>query len=388
MSVDATFPGRIGLIQRVLTPYRVPVFDLLAARCAGGLSVLAGDPAPNEALATSDRLEHARLHAARNRYALPGSLQVFWQEAAEEWLREWQPDALIVEANPRCLSLRRSVRWMRERGRPVLGWGMGAPRQSVRLAALRRARVSRMVRRFDGMLAYGSRGAREYVEAGAPSDRVFVCNNAVARRPIGAPPSRPDDPGERPTVLYVGRLVPAKRVDTLIEACALLAKSSSPIVPELRIVGGGPARAQLERLALARSVDASLPGALHGDSLDAEFARADLFVMPGQGGLAVQEALAHALPVIVGEGDGTQEDLVVSGNGWHIPPSDAEAMAEAMRRALSDPVALRRKGLASFAIAQEVNVEALVDAMVDALNVTSGSSRGRRAQPSRGSTRR
>ena len=42
----------------------------------------------------------------------------------------------------------------------------------------------------------------------------------------------------------------------------------------------------------------------------AHFAGADLFVLPGTGGLAVQEAMSYALPVIVAKGDGTQEDLV------------------------------------------------------------------------------
>ncbi len=47
-----------------------------------------------------------------------------------------------------------------------------------------------------------------------------------------------------------------------------------------------------------------------GRNLDSYFSSADLFVLPGTGGLAVQEAMSHGLPVIMGQGDGTNDDLV------------------------------------------------------------------------------
>jgi glycosyltransferase involved in cell wall biosynthesis len=122
--------------------------------------------------------------------------------------------------------------------------------------------------------------------------------------------------------------------------------------------------------ALAQEVypQAEFPGARHGSELTRFFAVADLFVLPGTGGLAVQEAMAHGLPVIVAEGDGTQDDLVRPQNGWLVPPGDLQALTAALQEALGDPTRLRRMGAESYQLAdEEINLERMVAVFVEAL---------------------
>ena len=110
------------------------------------------------------------------------------------------------------------------------------------------------------------------------------------------------------------------------------------------IVGDGPERESLGVLGGEIYPSAEFVGAKHGDELKPYFEEADLFVLPGTGGLAVQEAMSYGLPVIVAQGDGTQDDLVRNGNGWQIPPDDFDALVAAMKDALSDAARLRRWG--------------------------------------------
>jgi glycosyltransferase involved in cell wall biosynthesis len=99
------------------------------------------------------------------------------------------------------------------------------------------------------------------------------------------------------------------------------------------------------------------------------FSDADLFVLPGTGGLAVQEAMSFGLPVIMGRGDGTNADLVRPENGWQIPPDSIEALLEALQAALKDVSRLRRMGAESFRIVcEEINLECMVDGFINALN--------------------
>ena len=71
--------------------------------------------------------------------------------------------------------------------------------------------------------------------------------------------------------------------------------------------------------------------------------------------------MAHALPVIVGEADGTQGELVREENGWMLQDNDPQTLARIIKEALSDVERLRQKGLASYRIvAEEVNLEAMV----------------------------
>lgn len=367
-----TYPGRLGIVQRVLPRYRAPLFDCLATRCRGGMTVFAGQQASWEALATVDRLGAAGLQQARNRHLLRGSFAACWQAGLVAWLERWDPDILVVEANPRCVSTGRAVRWMHARGRPVLGWGLGVPEHQSAAGAPWRVVWARFVQMFDGVLAYSSRGAEQYRAAGVPADRVFVCKNAAAFRPSDPPPRRPPSFSGRPVILFVGRLVAAKRIDDLICAGASVERADPKLAPELHIVGAGPAREGLEELAHSIYPQAKLLGPLYGKALEDEFARADLFVLPGPGGLAVQEAMSHGLPVIVGQGDGTQDDLVRPENGWQVPLADSERLATTMRTALADAPKLRMMGAASFDIvAREVNVERLVDSFIHALNARS-----------------
>ncbi len=101
---------------------------------------------------------------------------------------------------------------------------------------------------------------------------------------------------------------------------------------------------------------------------------ADLFVLPGTGGLAVQEAMSYGLPVIVAQGDGTQDDLVHAGNGWQIPPDDFSALVSIMKEALSDAARLRRMGSESYRIvSEEINIEKMVETFIKALNTVTQS---------------
>lgn len=367
------FSGRLALQQRVLPAYRAPLFDALAAACSGGLSVFAGQPMPGESIVAADHLDVAHFEPALNRNFLEFSSPFYQcrQEGLLDWLDSWQPAALIVEANPRNTSTPQAVKWMHDRQRPVLGWGLGAPPLHGVLAPWRRVNRLAFLRPLDGMIAYSQHGADEYCALGIPAGRVFVAANAVSPRPAQPAPVRPLQFPGQPVVLFVGRLQARKRIDNLLHACAALPLA---LQPRLWIIGDGPARQEYENLAHSIYPAAKFLGSRHGPELDAHFDRADLFVLPGTGGLAVQQAMAHALPVIVAEGDGTQDDLVRPpggprpANGWQVAPGDLPELTEALRQALSDPHRLRCMGAESYRIvAEEINIEAMVAAFIHAV---------------------
>jgi glycosyltransferase involved in cell wall biosynthesis len=167
------------------------------------------------------------------------------------------------------------------------------------------------------------------------------------------------------TVLFVGRLQQRKRVDLLIRACAALPPQ---LQPRLWIVGEGPARAELEALAANVYPRARFWGGLYGSALQPLWLQADLFVLPGTGGLAVQEAMGYALPVIVAEGDGTQDDLVTPETGWQVPPGDLDALQQALLQALGDLPRLRTKGAAAYErVARHVNLDNMVAVFLQAI---------------------
>ncbi len=369
-SVNGTpehFGGRLAIQQRVLPAYRAAFFDALAAICERGLSVFAGLPQAGESIAVASQLNSAEYVPAHNLHLgrINQRFYLCWQHGITAWLQAAKPDILIVEANPRYLSTRRAVQWMHARNRPVLGWGLGAPKSASQREGVAAAARRAFYPMFDGLIAYSQRGASDYTGLGIPSERIYVAPNAVSHRPQGEPLVRPDIFDAQPVVLYVGRLQARKRLDNLLYACSSLLQEQRP---RLVIVGDGPARRALHQLAEGIYPQAEFPGDVRGPALEQYFRAADIFILPGTGGLAVQQAMGYGLPVIAAEGDGTLEDLVGPGNGWRVPPNDLPALQSALRESLADPARLRRMGRESYRIVcEEANIEVMVAAFLDAI---------------------
>jgi glycosyltransferase involved in cell wall biosynthesis len=366
VNIETRFPGKLAIQQRVLPSYRAAFFNQLAGCCQGGLSVLAGLPLPEENTTPVKQLELAHLVQVSNinLFRTTSPFYQCWQPGLIRWLETWQPDVLIVEGNPRTKSTHQAVRWMHQRKKPVLGWGLGAPLLHGTFKFWRERTRRLFLEPLDGMIAYSQRGADEYRNFGFPDERIFIAPNAVAARPGWPMPDRPVSYASTPVVLFVGRLQKRKRIDILLQACAALPES---LQPHLIIVGDGPARDEFDALAKRIYPSAEFPGSQYGSELDECFRRADLFVLPGTGGLAVQQAMTYGLPVIVGEGDGTQDDLVRPENGWLLSEAGVAGLTAVLQEALSDLSRLRKMGQNSYTITcKEVNLELMAAAFTHA----------------------
>jgi glycosyltransferase involved in cell wall biosynthesis len=369
MNEIVPYPGKVALQQRVLPVYRASFFDRLADFCTGGLSVFAGESKEKEAIQSAGSLEVAEYVPARNLHILRGWAYLCLQPGLTAWLEEWDPDVLILEANPRYLSNRSAVRWMKKQGRTVIGWGLGVTQSGGLLAGLRNRLRSRYLSSFDGMIAYSSQGAEQYARAGVPPRRIHIAINS-ATVPPASRPTRKAFKGRAARILFVGRLQARKRVDLLIKACSRIDREL-----ECWIVGDGPEISRLKELAHDIFPGAQFLGSKYGAELESIFDQADLFVLPGTGGLALQEAMAHALPVIVAEGDGTQCDLVSEQNGWLLEPGSLDDLSRALREALDDPEDLLEKGLASYQIVLDrANIDAMTKVFTNFMNQLSGES--------------
>ncbi len=366
---ETGLPERAGIQQRVLPAYRAPFFDSLARALPGRLSVFAGLPRPGEAIPQAGSLEAAKWYLAGNRYWGRGKLSAIWQSGWREWLTAEDPQLLIFEAHPRLLSNRAILRWMGERGRPVIGWSLGPVRDGKDLFGWIRS----FYRQFSALIVYSQSASEAFQRLGTPAEKIFVAPNSVdssfadalLRSPRGWTKARAElGLDERPVVLSVGRLVPQKRVDALLRVCARLGDGC-----QLLIVGDGPDRGRLESLAAETFPAARFTGDLRGEALGKCFLAGDFFVMPGTGGLALQEAMQYGKPVAAAEADGSQRDLIREGeNGWSLPPGDEDELLRVMREALGDPRRLKRMGAASRKIVRETaTMEKMVAGFLQAI---------------------
>lgn len=359
-----TFDGKLGIQQRILPSYRTAFFDALAGRCTQAVEVFAGTPRKNEGINVTDHLRQAGRCFAKNIHITRGPTYLCWQKGLLGWLNQFQPDVLVVEANPRILSTYFALRIMKRWKRPVVGWGLGMLDWTGPSAVLklRSTFLSHFFKSFDALIAYSTKGGDDYLKCGVNRERIHIAPNAVSDETARIFIQKVKDNPQmlatwkkkinltgKPTVIYVGRLVAEKKLENLFFACA---KVQPPC--ELLIVGEGPERPKLEKLATEIFSDAHFLGYQSGESLALSFLAADLFVLPGAGGLAIQEAMMYGKPVVVASGDGTQADLVLSGeNGFNVPPNNIAALAQIIETCLNDPFTLRKMGENSRRIVEE-----------------------------------
>ena len=355
------FKGRLGIIQRVKPSYRVPFFDHFAQHCSDGLGLFWGKALPVESIPTDAGLNNARSFEVTNRNFGDPSWAGYlcYQQGLIGSVKEWKPNALIVEANFRYLSSYRVLAWAHKKKIPLIGWGLGAKTLPSPLLQVRNA----FIRQFDSMVAYSEAGAAEYAAIRNDRFRVFVAKNAVTDAPTEPMPARSVNGPIR--VLFVGRLQARKRVDLLIR-CA--EKLPAGTVSELVIVGDGPERAVLEQEARAHITSTRFTGYLEGEPLANEFRKADILVLPGTGGLALQQAMSYGLPVIVAEGDGTQNDLVTPANGWQVKPGSESDLVAALSTVITNRHLLPVMGNESYRIVkEEINITNMVHVFMDAI---------------------
>jgi glycosyltransferase involved in cell wall biosynthesis len=241
--------------------------------------------------------------------------------------------------------------------------------------ALARPATRHIYRHADAVVAYGEHVRRFVAGIRGRDDDVFVAPQSVEPELFGREVGAEEIAGFRrhhsledgPLVLYVGRLVPEKGVDVLLDAWTAVGADATLVV-----VGDGPladrARAAGRTAFLGPLPRAELPVAYAA----AEFAvlasvPTKRFVEPW--GLVCNEAMHQARPVVASATVGAVAGglVVHEQTGLVVPPGDAGALRAAMDRLLSDRELRARLGAAAREAVGPYTYEAMVAAFERAL---------------------
>lgn len=266
-----------------------------------------------------------------------------YQKGLVRKLRSAAPDAVICLFNPGHVGHVIALSYCLKNKIPFLLWGCAYERiDTGRFIRIIRQAVRRFfLRRAAGHICYGNELKKELLSKKIPASRIWVAQNTVNVGRIAQESSGTDKlaareqcgiPEDSLMLLFVGAMVPQKNLKALIHAFLPAAKEHPNLV--LYIVGEGAERTSLEALCNELGVSGKIvfTGAKYDVELKNYFVSADVFVMPGTGGLAVNEAMAYGLPVIAARGDGTVTDLIEHKKTGYILENQcpAEAVLEAL----------------------------------------------------------
>ena len=194
--------------------------------------------------------------------------------------------------------------------------------------------------RIAAAIAVSNTLAEYGVRHGIPRRRIAVVHNGV---PIVDELSDRSPPRGRATLGMTALFRPRKGLETLLEAVALLRRQGHDV--GLRAVGGFETvdyqRRILEWVDHLELRDAVEWRGFRSD-VAAEFAAMDLFILPSLFGeglpMVLLEAMSLGVPVIATRVEGVPEALRADVDGLIVPPGDASALADAVRRHLTGDV--------------------------------------------------
>ena len=366
--------GTVAVYQRMVLHYRRPFFELAAERLqAEGyrLVVISGD---EEAPASGRQNLEYRANGSHLRRTVrsPGmedSLVV--TRRLSSTIRELQPSVVVTEdlsAFPSNLIFPlRSLFG----GAPYLIWSLG-PSIIGNPPSLYRKALAPLIAAFRsraaGMICYSSWAAERYREM-YDKPVWHAPNSTLSRSEVveeGAldlgkfadlPPL---------TAVFMGRVLKQKRLENLLRAISALQEEV-----RLQVIGDGPELPHLRQLADELGIGSKIVfyGAVYDPAQKRRLMQeAQVAVLPGRGGLFIQEAQALGLPVVAGEADGTEQDLVRAATPeLYLPDAGVDTLAAALRRCASSPQLLREASIAvSGNIRSTYNLETMADRWVEA----------------------
>ncbi len=273
-----------------------------------------------------------------------------WRRALPVLLREFQPAGLVLSSWELLAACEDSVAQAGGLPAPVLGV-MAHGREITALMDDKRSKARESaIQRVPRWFVLSDWLGAELRGRGVAAERIVRVPAAVLAPGV----CRADSGGLSQTLMTLGRLIPRKGQDRVIEALALLAPSH----PELRylIVGRGPDEQRLRALARRLRVTERVHfvGFAPKPDLEALWQQADLLVMPARTerggdtegyGLCFLEAGARGLPVLAGRSAGVVSAVQSGENGVLIDdPDDPAQLATALAELLSAPQRLRELG--------------------------------------------
>lgn len=232
----------------------------------------------------------------------------------------------------------------------------GTPKRIVTLHSTDRWRKNRVLATAYRMATAGahhllavSESVAEYVRQtqGDASGRLLVIPNGVdlARfRKIEPPDPKPA--GHTHTFAIIGRLQPQKDHRTFLDAAQILAARRQDVA--FVVIGDGPLRAELEQKARDLGLGSRITFTGNRSEMVSTLSGIDALVLSSAWEglpMVLLEAMAAARPVVVTAVGEIPTVVRHSIDGLVVPPSQPEALAQAMEMLLQSPAAARAMGV-------------------------------------------
>jgi glycosyltransferase involved in cell wall biosynthesis len=361
---------RVFVQQTILPPYRLAFMRQLSRAPTLSATIAYGREHPRSALRSLQSPEGLSVLSLKNVFVVADSFMTV-QLGALTAFDVSRFDTLICTFDPRIVTNALLVMKAKRHDVPVILWGHGIrPRGRFKPIYRRAAELA------DAVILYSGKGKRALKALGVDERKMFVAWNSIDTHVIGDLRAR-TPLAARDGIVYLGRLVPDKKVALLIAGFAR-ALPRLGAGAHLYIVGAGPSRDEAVALARRLGLDGRVTfvaETYREEEISTWMNRCWLSVSPGYVGLSVIHAFAYGVPMLAGDAEPHSpevEALVPGKNAALFRSDDPDALAEALIALRADPAALQALGDHALRTSELFSVRAMAQSFERAVAFAHG----------------
>ena len=245
---------------------------------------------------------------------------LFWKLVKEK------PSVIVTEGGQNTINNIQIKWYSRLFGVPYIQWDLGKGYQDFGNALGRRLYMSvykSIANRAKLIYGYNSSSKKYFESLGIPSEKIVVLNNTAdtptlkkviesSSKELPEDMAKQYDPNKK-YIIFVGSLLPTKRIEDFAKIMTKLKGEYT-----LLIVGSGKEEYTQTLKELFKNIDCIFLGYKKPEELLPYYNISSFCILPGLGGLSINQAMAYGLPVLCTHADGAEEDVVRNNETGYI----------------------------------------------------------------------
>ncbi len=369
---------KVLIIQRVMLHYRIDLIGRIADLPGTDMALIHGKSIKKSKFVNYEgkaKFKHIQLatisHSSNNKHLVAFPFLIFH-------LIKQRPDVIVTEGESNMLNNIMIYIYSLFSRVKLIWWGLGlipGYKESL-FQRLYRPLMIKFLKRSSYIIGYSSY-SKEYYSNFINSDKILIAHNCLDNEKIDNEISEFRNSvkvvksqynlNDKFVIIYVGGLQKTKGVDRLIKAYGIIKKK----YPEtaLLIVGESEGKQELQSIIDELKINDIHFTGKQIEEISKYFLSANLFVLPGLGGLSIYHAMVHSLPVISASADGTEKDLIREGfNGYILTNDDIDELVNKIEIFLKNKELSIYMGLNSRKIVdEEINIQKMVSVFQKAI---------------------
>ena len=378
---------KIVIIQRICPHYIVSLLQRLSNSDDIDLILYYGqsDKGKDNKLKNADNIEgfkNKKLLTFSCQFRSKGQLfPIFLNPTLLFHLFKDKPDVIICEGESNLPNNLLVVLYAKITRTPYIWWGLGRVRSNKPsvFRKLFHPLIKYMLKNATTILAYSTFAKEFYSSYGVDQNKIFVAYNCVDTEKVMADIEKYEpfvkkeklDLDNKTIILFVGTFEKTKKLENLILAYQQIKSQYSNTA--LLLVGDGETKTEMENLVKEKRLDDIVFTGKKIEDVSLYFLMGDIFVLPGEGGLAINQAMAHGLPIVTVPADGTELDMIINGeNGYIVENNNIDALVEIIIKILMNDTLRQKMAQSSRILVEErFNIKNMINTIINSINFCS-----------------